>query len=240
MTPSIPYPGGKGRWAEEIVKCLPEGRQYIEPFAGRGNIFWALGSLFPGRYKKHHLNDIKRADFLHALGTHGNCVDVPTDLNAAYYHFWKQQPTPESLLLEPIISRDGSGYSTGGPAGNHHASIPKYQQSLRECYAISQRLKPRITNQDWKKLRLEQLGHDTVVVLDPPYYGADVRAYTSNGFDYKALVKLLVLAKFRWILMEYEQPFYNREFGKPFFRRTVGHGSSNKAGHKTECMWKNF
>jgi site-specific DNA-adenine methylase len=35
------YPGGKGRLAPRIVSLLPRrGRTYLEPFAGRGNIFW--------------------------------------------------------------------------------------------------------------------------------------------------------------------------------------------------------
>jgi hypothetical protein len=241
MIPSVPYPGGKGRWGRDIVENLPEGRFYFEPFAGRGNIFFAAATLYPHLFKEWHLNDIRQAPFFEALRKHGHHVTVPFDLRAAYYRLWKNNPqTPLGILMEPIVTRDGGGYGTGGPAGEHHASIEQYQESLIRCHDLIRRLKPTITALDWKKLHLEQLGPDCVGVFDPPYYGADVRPYTSVGFDYDALVKLLMRARFKWIFMEYNRPLYIRAFGQPFFTKTVGYGSGNKSGQKVECMWKNF
>jgi hypothetical protein len=38
-------PGGKARLAQEIVALLPRlGRTYIEPFVGRGDLFWSAAS----------------------------------------------------------------------------------------------------------------------------------------------------------------------------------------------------
>ena len=36
----FPYPGGKGRFADEIIDCLPSTRIYVEPFAGSASIFF--------------------------------------------------------------------------------------------------------------------------------------------------------------------------------------------------------
>jgi len=58
MPPKIPYPGGKTRLARRIISFLPrEGRTYLEPFAGRGNLFWAAVELGL-RYERWWLNDI--------------------------------------------------------------------------------------------------------------------------------------------------------------------------------------
>ena len=39
--PGFAYPGGKVRLRKWLVSMMPrEGRRYIEPFAGRGNVFW--------------------------------------------------------------------------------------------------------------------------------------------------------------------------------------------------------
>jgi DNA adenine methylase len=48
------WPGGKGNWASWIVKYVPAGRTYVEPFAGAASVFWHLQKPFPVEV----LNDI--------------------------------------------------------------------------------------------------------------------------------------------------------------------------------------
>jgi site-specific DNA-adenine methylase len=75
--PRIPYPGGKARLAKQIISFLPrEGRTYLEPFAGRGNLFWA--AVEQGlRYERWWLNDIATAPFFKSILSHGNTIKVP-------------------------------------------------------------------------------------------------------------------------------------------------------------------
>jgi hypothetical protein len=51
--PTFSYPGGKARMAKTIVAMAPpSGRLYVEPFAGRANVFWrAAGELASKRHQ---------------------------------------------------------------------------------------------------------------------------------------------------------------------------------------------
>jgi site-specific DNA-adenine methylase len=239
--PIVPYPGGKGRWSNEIESFVPKyGHRYYEPFAGRLNIFLAVALSNPKRFHSWHLNDTKQAPFYKAIRNYGHKVRIPTNLREAYYTCQKNKLSNRSLLLEPLVSRDGGGYGSGGPAGEHTVNPSRYRESLRAGYRLMRQTKPIITDVDWKELRLENCTSDDFVVFDPPYFKADVRAYSSKGFDYIGLVDLLSRARFKWLLMEYEQDFYVRAFGKPFFKKVVSLGSALKPGRKVECMWKNY
>ena len=48
------WPGGKGNLASWIMKYVPAGRTYVEPFAGAASVFWHLPTPFPVEV----LNDI--------------------------------------------------------------------------------------------------------------------------------------------------------------------------------------
>lgn len=59
------WPGGKGNLATWIVKYVPVGRTYVEPFAGAASVFWHLPKPFPVEV----LNDIDGdiVNFYHVL-----------------------------------------------------------------------------------------------------------------------------------------------------------------------------
>lgn len=246
-TPTIPYPGGKARLAKTIVAMLPaNGGVYVEPFAGRGNVFWAASTRLD--YAGWWLNDIATAPFFEAIRDHGDTVRIPERSREAYRQQvanYRQSKSPKSLILEPYLTYGGGGYTRAGFGGKKSASATGYQTTIRNCHTILSVTDPKITDVDWKDMDLESLEHDDVVFIDPPYYDADVRAYSSKGFDYEALVQLLVNAKFKWILTEYYQTFYAKALGKPC--REVGvqlaSASFTTNGGKerrTECIWKNF
>jgi hypothetical protein len=73
----LPYAGGKGPLAPRIVSFLPRrGRIYLEPFAGRANIFWEAvhqGLKFDGWWS----NDLQTHTFLEAHGLHKAQYQVP-------------------------------------------------------------------------------------------------------------------------------------------------------------------
>jgi site-specific DNA-adenine methylase len=75
--PKIPYPGGKARLAKQIISFLPkQGGTYLEPFAGRGNLFWSAVEMGL-QYERWWLNDIATAPFFDAIRTHGHSIKVP-------------------------------------------------------------------------------------------------------------------------------------------------------------------
>jgi site-specific DNA-adenine methylase len=64
--PQFAHPGGKCRLAKKIVGLLPpSGHRFVDVFAGRGNITWAVMQLC--NYKCHWLNDLQTFDFFKVL-----------------------------------------------------------------------------------------------------------------------------------------------------------------------------
>src|ERR1700723_103985 len=119
--PTIAFPGGKARLAQEIVALLPEnGRTYIEPFAGRGNLYWSAVSAGL-RYEKWWLNDISTIPFFHAIREIGDVIQVP-EHNRDEYERQREaskRGDPVAALLEPFLTFGGAGYPFSGFRGNH-------------------------------------------------------------------------------------------------------------------------
>jgi site-specific DNA-adenine methylase len=64
--PQFGYHGSKGRLAKDILSVLPPlGERFVEPFAGRGNVYFAVAQRL--RYQQFWLNDIYTFRFLMAL-----------------------------------------------------------------------------------------------------------------------------------------------------------------------------
>jgi hypothetical protein len=248
--PAIPYPGGKGRLAKQIVSFLPrEGRIYLEPFAGRANLFWeAAGQGL--KFKTWWLNDVATAPFLEAIRTHGNTIQIPSRSRAEFERQREAYKTgnPIAELLAPHLSFSGGLYESGckGGAGGGDdgggVSCAGYQRTLRECHTILTRTHPKITDLDWRKLGLEKLTADDVVVIDPPYPVARVKSYSDEGIDYEKVIDVLLKAKFRWLLCGYPHPLLHR-LGRPIWARDMQLLCVRiKAGpeDRNECLWANY
>jgi hypothetical protein len=248
--PRIPYPGGKGRLAKQIISFLPpEGRIYLEPFCGRANLFWEAAAQGL-KFKKWWLNDPATAPFLEAIRTHGDTIQIPPRSRAEFERQREAYKTgdPTAALLAPHLSFSGGLYesgckggSGGGDDGGGVSSIG-YQRTLRECHRILSRTRPNITARDWRQLGLEKLTADDVVMIDPPYPGARVKAYDDQEVDYERLVDVLLRAKFKWLLCGYPHPLLNR-LGKPIWARDMQLLCVRiKAGSedRNECLWANY
>jgi len=248
--PAIPYPGGKARLAKQIISFLPcEGRTYVEPFCGRANLFWEAAEQGL-KFRKWWLNDIATASFLEAIRTHGHTIKIPP---RSRVEFEKQRELfkcgdPIAALLAPHLSFSGglyeSGCKGGSGGGNDGGGVSStgYQRTLRECHKILSRVRPKITALDWRKLGLEKLTEDDVVMLDPPYPLARTKAYSDDNIDYEKLIDVLLKAKFKWLLCGYLHPLLHR-LGKPIWARDVEllcvRMKSGPEG-RTECLWANY
>lgn len=239
--PTIPYPGAKGRLAPRLVEMMPaEGRTYLEPFVGRGNVFFAAASSL--NFDRWHINDISTAKFFTAMSEFGDVIKVPERTREEYERrkrLFKNNNTL-SILLEPYLTFSGGGYAKAGFGGKRSANATGYTRTLRRGKELLDQTNAEITDCDWKDLDFKSLTSDDFVFLDPPYFGADVRAYT-NQFDFAGMVQTLVNAKFKWMLTEYKQDFYLKAFGKPYWTKDVqlacdGIGTRTR----TECVWRNF
>jgi site-specific DNA-methyltransferase (adenine-specific) len=248
--PRIPYPGGKARLAKQIISFLPrEGRTYLEPFAGRGNLFWAAVELGL-RYERWWLNDIATAPFFEAIRTHGHEIKVPP---RSRDEFEKQRDAfkrgdPTAILLAPHLAYSGGLYESGVKGGSGcgdddgGVSSTGFQKTLRECHRILHRTKAKITGLDWTRLPLNTLSDDDVVVIDAPYPHAQPKTYSDATLDYEHLIDVLLKAKFRWVFCGYPHPVLHR-LGAPIWARDMQLLCVRiKAGpeDRNECVWANF
>ena len=239
--PRIPYPGAKGRLANVLVEMMPtNGNLYVEPLVGRGNVYFAAALKL--NFKRWHINDLSTAPFFNALLKTGGNIKVP---DRTKEEFEKQRllfgrGNTKAILLEPYLTFSGGGYKKAGFGGLRSANATGYANTLKRCANIMRVTQPTITMLDWKNLGLEHLTSEDFVIFDPPYFGADVRAY-SNKFDHSGMVKLLKNAKFKWMLTEYRQDIYVAEFGEPKYKKFVQLACDGRCDkQRTECVWTNY
>lgn len=239
---NIVYPGSKGRLAKTIVPYLPKtGNTYIEPFAGRASVFWLAATQL--NYQRWWLNDLRTAPFFCAIQSIGGTVEVPPRTGEEYQRQWDayKRGDEKAVILEPYLTFSGSGHGRGGFGGKRTASQSSYQRIIRECHRIMRVTAPQITSLDWADT-VKNLDPDDTAFLDPPYLNGDVRAYRKQDIDHHQLVRVLLKAKFRWMLSGYEHPVY-AALEKPFYREEVQLCIANcdrVRQRRRECLWKNF
>jgi len=237
---SFPYPGGKARLAKRLMGYFPKhGNLYLEPFAGRGNVFWQTQEL---DFKAWHLNDISTHAFFNALKT-GTC-EVVERTRENYYLLWERykQGDHQATLLVPYITFSGGGYGSGGFGNLKGASEKGYKNILDAAHAYINKRNVTITALDWKDLHIDELSETDFVYLDPPYMNMDVRSY-SNKFDHKGMVDTLLKAKCKWMLSEYANPLYIEAFGQPLttFNSQLSVSNLSKvSATRIECIWGNY
>jgi site-specific DNA-adenine methylase len=240
--PIFPYPGGKGRLARTLVSMMPqEGTTYVEPFAGRGNVFFAAALNL--NFQAWVINDLRTSRFFEALIKRGSAVTVPQRTQAEFNKQKRcfRKGSYRAELLAPYLTFAGGGYKRGSFGNLRGANRANYTQTLRDSSRILTKIRPTIQQKDWKELDWSTLDENAFVYFDPPYLGCDVRAYSSACFDYGGLIRLLKSARFKWMLSEYDKPLYLRAFGKPFCTLSVQlicDGKGEK--QRNECVWKNY
>lgn len=246
--PAFAYPGSKARLAKSIAAVLPSGKRFVEPFAGRGNVYFYVAAH--GMYPKYWLNDIQTAPFLFTLRI-GHILSVPKPGKESLYKYRAasrdKTKSPlarnHSLLLEPYLCWNGGVYGQSG--GTRRGTQAGYYEKLRLASEILRGTDTKITRLDYLDV-LAQCGPDDIVYLDPPYIDANVKAYSDKTLDHREMVEILKKAKFKWVLSEYEQPLYIEAFGEPALRipvkRSMGKPNGGSKGQKeaVECFWANF
>jgi site-specific DNA-adenine methylase len=234
--PTFSYPGGKAKMAKMLVSMMPtEGRRYVEPFAGRGNVFWtAAGEL---DFQEWHLNDIRTVPWFNAILDHGHELKVPRCTRMEYFKRWSDYKNgcPYANMLAPFMTFSGAGYGAGGFRSNRKggSTASGYQQSVRMAQHIMRATEPTLTSVDYRQT-LDGLGPDSFVYLDPPYLDADVTAYKPSDIDHREMVDLLLQAKFRWMLSEYDNPIYREAFGAPVLKQAA---ETRHGKPRFECVW---
>lgn len=154
----------------------------------------------------------------------------------------REQPTlPRSILLEPLITFSGGGYSAGYRKYNREKgkSVEGHTQDILEASRLIKSNNIEIVGTSWE-ITVSSLQSGDFVYIDPPYRSASVRAYGVK-FDYTLMINTLLNASFGWGLSEYREPSYISAFGEPTatkeYQLKVSGSGESRDRINTECLW---
>ena len=268
-TPSFSYMGGKARLRKRLIEVFPKnGKRYIEPFTGAGNVFFLAKQAL--KYQTWLLND-KYSLLLLSL----RLVDLakfPEHITKPMFDSYKtaaKTNDPLALVLEPRISFGGKGYKAGFAGNRKTRQLDKtatgYNDKTDSDYRKDLYLphvgmaKELLDNSvclyslEWIEfLRsfystpLTPLGSGDFIYLDPPYYGT--KASYPNIDHYKLCEVLNIITDIsdaQWALSGYDNEIYRDKLNfknkHEFVRMSEMKMSNTKQSEPVvECLWTNY
>lgn len=240
MIPSFRHMGGKARLRSWLIAHFPCNiKTYVEPFAGKGNVFYAVKSL--GRASDYILSDIDTS-FLRCL-INVDLKKLPESVSKESFKYWKANQTDIAKVLEPRITFGGKGYEHGysGSSGPH-VGYSKVSYTVM-CEAARNLLNGvKITSNCPWQILLRAYTTDWFVYLDPPYNGTKA---SYNNIEHVELIKHLNSMDCRWAISGYSSPLYEMQlkFIDRFERVRNSEIKSSNSGRfeaSTEILWTNY
>ena len=236
------YPGGKARMTSWLLSYFPkEGRTFVEPFAGTGNVFFAAKQAL--HFKKWHINDQHNFVFLKSL-LQIDPETLPNRVSKDDFEQWKQDKTDAATVISPRITFLSKGYNYGysGDRGTHIGYRgEKYKPMVQSAKELLNTRNVKVTGQHWEELPFKTYNNQDFIYFDPPYYGTES---IYPNIDHEALLKELKSANYRWILSGYDNDLYKKAIGK-FWKasktRNAEMSSMNRGiiQPRTETIWGN-
>lgn len=210
--PILKWPGGKFRLLDEILPRLPEGKRFVEPFAGSGAVF--LNCSYP----KAVLSD-SNADlilFYKTLVRQGGrfinrCRTFFEDGNQAevYYERRKKfnglKPGTERAALFMYFNRHGYNglirYNADGdfnvPFGRY--ARPYFPETEMKYFTLKARSSGVVLEAEDFRKTMSGLGKGDVAYCDPPYFPlsatANFTSYSGMSFGIEEQRELADLAE---------------------------------------------
>lgn len=253
MVPTFKQFGSKARTAHWIVTFFPffpSRDRLIEPFAGRGNIFFRAAVELS--FNRASLNDLNTAPFLRALrdyeGDYAFVDEGPLDKEV--WQRWKDAPDSlERTLAESYVARFGSSYAmgpatAGGDSKNGHSRENTILR-MREAQRLLRNYTVDIFQLDWETF-LEQVqpGTEDIVYLDPPY---DVpQSVHFDNINHDRFLEVCKALPGPTFVSGYTTPRYEKALAgwnrKTLERASVGKGDSSKGSSEPkprveEILW---
>jgi len=203
----------------------------------------------PGEYERVPLSWVPVQDFHRDMvvpDAEGHCVGREGYVTIRHSPGTRAaHPAQPAPLLEGYLTFSGGSYAQAGRKSDKNGGVSRkgYERNLVWARWLMLEKRPRLTAWDYRKV-LAECGPNDIVYLDPPYKGCNVKTYTDKSLDHEELVSLLLKARFKFVLSEYENPVY-APLGEPIrVRVPKAMMNANHTGGKTptatECLWSNF
>ncbi len=236
--PAFRYMGGKAKLRNWLLQYFPKsGWRYIEPFCGRGNVFFAaVGQL---DFKEWNLSDIDISFFSSLFDL--NIEDLPDSVNTKEeFLYYKNIDNDVSKVLEPRITFAGKGYSAGFNNCKDHYKGKNYRETCKKAKELL--IGVGLTEASFEGWNYKDMNEDTFCYFDPPYY--ETKASYPN-IDHNVLINILNNAKFKWALSGYNNDLYKKELKyKNIYKKVrsadIKQTNSGKKEVVEETLWTNY
>jgi DNA adenine methylase len=199
----FPYPGGKGRFADEITACLPSTRIYVEPFAGSASVFF---NRDPSPCEI--LNDINSDIYTFfkvakeqpgALVNWVEKVPYARQQYEAWVGDWMAGERPDDpveqagrfWVIQQMNQMGKLNSEAGFKTGNEYPASRTFYNAREHLKETVDRFADvTIENRDWLDI-IDIYDHDRALFYcDPPYLGkAD--PYGLDGFDHEKFATVM-------------------------------------------------
>ncbi|APX98717.1 DNA adenine methylase [Natronorubrum daqingense] len=215
----FPYPGGKGRYATNIIEQMPDHECYVEVFGGSGATLYNKP-----RSDCEVYNDVND-DLVQFFRVVRDCVDELAEwlemvpYSRTLYEQWASEYYNGERPDDPV-ERAGRFYTLrfmqwGGVIGmkngfkarsTFRSPAKTFNNARDRVRSIAKRFSSVIIeNQDWREILDAYDGGHVFMYLDPPYLDRG-RYYHAEGFDHAALANALVSVDANWMVSYDEVP----------------------------------
>jgi len=257
--PTFTYPGSKGRLSGRICELAPpSGKVFCDVFAGRGSVAFAAMTLLD--YQSYWINAVGTDKFFHGLWQRSSfAADLERQRSKKFYdqmkvlaEFQYVKPTRAALMEAFLCFSGGTLEDAGLRGGAGGVGQLGFKHKVHHACSLLCVREHRITSMDYQDA-LAELTDQGFAFIDPPYKNAKVKSYDDTMLDHTELVKILLQAKFKWLLTEYRNGVYRpltEKFGEPLeikVQKTMensnpsrGKGKKGKRKKVAECLWKNY
>lgn len=265
--PSFRIQGGKVTIREWIVSHFPTDiTTYVEPFCGKGNVFFQVAHDNRFHLDRVYLNDKYNADQLLAVYDVEDCSFLPDskdEWEGLYQRMRSMNPedlTPQDLMIELFIMFTGMrvnkpDYKPGCVDRSKNTKNDKARMAQRLIAARDtlRKYPTTISQLDWREfMDSVPLDAGTFVYFDPPYDDPASHKFKSlcsyKNLDHRELLAYLdILTKngVRWAISGYMTDNY-AEFmqGKSFTcidtKAKIGMNYGKPHPERTEYLWMNY
>jgi site-specific DNA-adenine methylase len=215
-----------------------EGNKYIEPFSGRGNMYFLSKKNL--KFNEWILNDLC-CPFLPVLATMDE-IDFPQEMTWELFVECREKRKHNdvsSILIEPAIGHLGHFGSSWKQKYKNTRPWNKSEYTDILLQAKNLLTGATISNVTWSALPWDSFNSEDFVYFDPPYMNTEHRYY--SDIDHEEFLERIKTLKCKWLLSNSDNQFYRERLGEPAetkIRKAGSKAFGKISGVITECLWK--